>query len=161
MLYFAIFCLFRRSFLQKNWLFQLKAVPLLSLKPAKPLTMLKCAGRFVLLWHIIQRLPLGVLTRIYDNIRSNQIRKKTAQEFSLGVPVFNSWMTIITFARNNWSHHARVWNRTIQLYKTGEDGKQHILARFDWKKRPNNRKIEFELKIIAFLLYIFYVWTVL
>ncbi|WP_240513551.1 Abi family protein [Prevotella sp. P3-122] len=63
--------------------------------------MLKCAGRFVLLWHIIQRLPLGVLTRIYDNIRSNQIRKKTAQEFSLGVPVFNSWMTIITFARNN------------------------------------------------------------
>ena len=46
-------------------------------------------------------------------------------------------------------------------YKTGEDGKQHILARFDWKKRPNNRKIEFELKIIAFLLYIFYVWTVL
>ena len=25
------------------------------------------------------------------------------------------------------------------------------------KKRPNNRKIEFELKIIAFPLYIFYV----
>ena len=49
-------------------------------------------------------LPLGVLTRIYDNIRSNQIRKKIAQEFSLGVPVFNSWMTIITVARNNCGH---------------------------------------------------------
>ena len=44
-----------------------------------------------------------------------------------------------------------------QLYKTGEDEKQHILAQFEWKNSPNNRKIEFELKIIAFLLYIFYV----
>ena len=52
-------------------------------------------------WMLAEILPLGVLTRIYDNIRSNQIRKKTAQEFSLGVPVFNPWMTIITFARNN------------------------------------------------------------
>ena len=41
--------------------------------------------------------------------------------------------------------------------KTGEDGKQHILTRFDRRKRPNNRKIESELKTIAFLLYIFYV----
>ena len=26
-------------------------------------------------------------------------------------------------------------------YKTGEYGKQHILARFDWKKRPKNKGI--------------------
>ena len=66
-------------------------------------------------WMLAEILPLGVLTKIYDNIRSNQIRKKIAQEFSLGVPVFNSWMTIITVARNNCGHHARVWNRTFAL----------------------------------------------
>ena len=66
-------------------------------------------------WMLAEILPLGILTRIYDNIKSNQIRKKIAQEFSLGVPVFNSWMTIITVARNNCGHHARVWNRTFAL----------------------------------------------
>ena len=66
-------------------------------------------------WMLAEILPLGVLTRIYDNIKSNQIRKKIAQEFSLGIPVFNSWMTIITVARNNCGHHARVWNRTFAL----------------------------------------------
>ena len=66
-------------------------------------------------WMLAEILPLGVLTKIYDNIKSNQIRKKIAQEFSLGVPVFNSWMTIITVARNNCCHHARVWNRTFAL----------------------------------------------
>ena len=66
-------------------------------------------------WMLAEILPLGVLTRIYNNIKSNQIRKKIAQEFSLGVPVFNSWMTIIAVARNNCGHHARVWNRTFAL----------------------------------------------
>lgn len=66
-------------------------------------------------WMLAEILPLGVLTRIYGNIKSNQIRKKIAQEFSLGVPVFNSWMTIVTVARNNCCHHARVWNRIFAL----------------------------------------------
>lgn len=66
-------------------------------------------------WMLAEILPLGVLTRIYDNIKCNQIRKKIAQEFSMPVPVFNSWMTIITVARNNCCHHARIWNRTYAL----------------------------------------------
>lgn len=66
-------------------------------------------------WMLAEILPLGVLTKIFENIRSNQIRKMIAQEFSLTVPVFMSWMTIITVARNNCCHHARVWNRTFAL----------------------------------------------
>lgn len=66
-------------------------------------------------WMLAEILPLGVLTKIYDNIKSNQIRKNIAQEFSLGIPVFKSWMTIITVARNNCGHHARIWNRTFAL----------------------------------------------
>ena len=33
-------------------------------------------------WMLAEILPLGVLTRIYDNIKSNQIRKKMEQKFS-------------------------------------------------------------------------------
>ena len=66
-------------------------------------------------WMLAEILPLGVMTKIYDNIKSNQIRKKIAQEFSLNIPVFKSWMTIITVTRNNCCHHSRVWNRTFAL----------------------------------------------
>ena len=66
-------------------------------------------------WMLAEILPLGVLTRIYENIKVNQYRKKIAQEFDLNIPVFTSWMTIITVTRNNCCHHARVWNRVFTL----------------------------------------------
>ena len=66
-------------------------------------------------WMLAEILPLGVLTKIYENIKSNRIRKLIAQEFALNVPVFMSWMTIVTVARNNCCHHARVWNRMFAL----------------------------------------------
>ena len=99
-------------------------------------------------WMLAEILPLGVLTKIYDNIRSNQIRKKIAQEFSLGVPVFNSWMTIITVARNNCCHHARVWNRTFALRVLS----QRRMVR-PWITIPvNQKKAYFSLCIIKYFL---------
>ena len=99
-------------------------------------------------WMLAEILPLGVLTRIYNNIKSNQIRKKIAQEFSLGIPVFNSWMTIITVARNNCGHHARVWNRTFALQVLT----QRRMTR-PWISIPvNQRKVYFSLCIIKYFL---------
>jgi abortive infection bacteriophage resistance protein len=93
-------------------------------------------------------LPLGVLTRIYGNIKNNQTRKKIAQEFSLGVPVFNSWMTIITVARNNCGHHARVWNRTFALSVLAQRRMAH-----PWLTIPvNQKKAYFSLCIIKYFL---------
>lgn len=66
-------------------------------------------------WMLAEILPLGVLTRIYENIKVNQYRKKIAKEFDLNIPVFTSWMTIITVTRNNCCHHARIWNRVFTL----------------------------------------------
>lgn len=99
-------------------------------------------------WMLAEILPLGVLTRIYKNIRDNQIRKKIAQEFYLGVPVFNSWMTIITLARNNCCHHARVWNRTFALQVQN----QRRMTQ-PWIIIPvNQRKVYFSLCIIKYFL---------
>lgn len=66
-------------------------------------------------WMLAEIIPLGVLTRVYENIASNQIRKKIAKHFFLPVPVFMSWMTIITLTRNSCCHHARLWNRFLSL----------------------------------------------
>ena len=99
-------------------------------------------------WMLAEILPLGILTRIYDNIKSNQIRKKIAQEFSLGVPVFNSWMTIITVARNNCGHHARVWNRTFALQVLT----QRRMTQPWISISVNQRKAYFSLCIIKYFL---------
>ena len=66
-------------------------------------------------WMIAEIIPLGTLTRIYDNIASNRIRKKIAKHFCLTIPVFMSWMTVVTLTRNSCCHHARLWNRSLSL----------------------------------------------
>lgn len=62
-------------------------------------------------WILVEILPLGVVTRIYENLADNALRKKIAARFSLSVPVFISWITVITLTRNTCCHHARVWNK--------------------------------------------------
>lgn len=62
-------------------------------------------------WMLVEILPLGIVTRIYDNLADNALRKKIAARFLLPVPVFSSWITIITLVRNTCYHHSRVWNK--------------------------------------------------
>ena len=62
-------------------------------------------------WMLVEILPLGTVTRIYENIANNALRKKIAARFGLPVPVFSSWMTVVTLTRNSCCHHARVWNK--------------------------------------------------
>ena len=99
-------------------------------------------------WMLSEILPLGVMTKIYENIRSNQIRKMIAQEFSLTIPVFMSWMTIITVARNNCCHHARVWNRTFALRALT----MRRMTRPWISTAVNQQKVYFSLCVIKYFL---------
>lgn len=62
-------------------------------------------------WMLVEILPMGVLNHIYSNMADNALRKKIAAHFSLAVPVFSSWLTIVILTRNACCHHARVWNK--------------------------------------------------
>ena len=62
-------------------------------------------------WMLVEILPFGVMTRIFENIADNALRKKIAAHFSLPLPVFSSWITIVTLTRNSCCHHSRVWNK--------------------------------------------------
>ena len=93
-------------------------------------------------------IPLGVLTRIYQNIKEFSIRKKIASEFGLNIPVFESWMTIITMTRNNCCHHARIWNKTFGLRALTVRRMSH-----PWINTPvNHQKIYFTLCIIKYFI---------
>ncbi|MCD7710400.1 MAG: Abi family protein [Porphyromonadaceae bacterium] len=67
-------------------------------------------------WILVEILPLGLLTRIYTNIKEKRVKKRIAQSFDLQIAPFESWVTIITLTRNACCHHARIWNKknTIQ-----------------------------------------------
>lgn len=62
-------------------------------------------------WILVEILPLGVVTRMFENLSDNTLKKKVAARFGLPVPVFASWITTITLTRNSCCHHARVWNK--------------------------------------------------
>ena len=62
-------------------------------------------------WILVEILPLGVVTRMFENLADNTLRKKIAARFGLTVPVFTSWITVVTLTRNACCHHARVWNK--------------------------------------------------
>ena len=62
-------------------------------------------------WMLVEILPLGIVTRIFENIKSNSLKKKIAARYELPAPVLTSWLTVITLTRNSCCHHSRVWNR--------------------------------------------------
>lgn len=62
-------------------------------------------------WILVEILPLGVVTRMFENLANNTLKKKIAARFGLTVPVFSSWITVVTLTRNACCHHARVWNK--------------------------------------------------
>jgi abortive infection bacteriophage resistance protein len=62
-------------------------------------------------WILSEILPLGVLTNLFMNLKSPQVKKRVALRFGLQLPVFISWVTVITLTRNACCHHARVWNK--------------------------------------------------
>jgi abortive infection bacteriophage resistance protein len=62
-------------------------------------------------WILSEILPLGVLTNLFLNLNNPQAKKRVALRFGLQLPVFISWVTVITLTRNACCHHARVWNK--------------------------------------------------
>lgn len=97
-------------------------------------------------WQLSEILPLGVLTRVFKNIKSYQTKKQIAQRFYLNIPVFESWMTIITLTRNSCCHHARVWNReyTLRSRKMGKMSRPWI------DDTVNQQRIFYNLSIIKY-----------
>ena len=62
-------------------------------------------------WMLVEILPLGIVTRIFEIFKQNPLKKKIAAHYELPVPVLTSWLTVITLTRNSCCHHSRVWNR--------------------------------------------------
>lgn len=79
---------------------------------------------------------------------NNALRKKIAAHFSLTVPVFSSWLTIIVLTRNACCHHARMWNKENAIPPV--EPRRMTLP---WiTSVPTTRRIYFNLCIIRYFI---------
>lgn len=66
------------------------------------------------IWMTSEVLSLGLLSKIYRNLKMSGGKKRIARHFGLSNPyVLESWMQSITYVRNTCAHHSRLWNRIL------------------------------------------------
>ena len=101
-------------------------------------------------WMIAEIIPLGVLCNLFNNLANKTLLKKVAHQFGLPLPVFSSWILLLSNLRNICGHHARLWNREIPIIS-------HSLKKpvYPWINPDvtSMKRVYFRLCIIKYLLF--------
>jgi abortive infection bacteriophage resistance protein len=101
-------------------------------------------------WMITEIIPLGVLYNIFNNLKSKKLKKKIASYFGLALPVFTSWMLILSNLRNLCGHHVRIWNKEISFVAT--DPQKHTHPWIN-SSATDMKRIYYRICIIKYLLF--------
>ena len=65
-------------------------------------------------WMTMEIVSLGLLSKIFENLKISPEKKIIARKFNLGHPfVLESWMHSLSVIRNICAHHGRLWNREL------------------------------------------------
>jgi abortive infection bacteriophage resistance protein len=63
-------------------------------------------------WMTLEVTGLGLLSKIFENLKISNEKKTIARNFNLGHPfILENWMHSLTVIRNICAHHGRLWNR--------------------------------------------------
>ena len=102
-------------------------------------------------WMSVEILYFGQLSIICENLANGRDLRKIANFFSLPPHEFVSWLHTINYIRNICAHHARLWNRSLNI--------EPALLRFSrnliWLKDPtvyDRKKLYYSLCIINYFL---------
>jgi abortive infection bacteriophage resistance protein len=100
-------------------------------------------------WMINEVVSFGILCTIFNNLKYRSAQKKVASYFGLSVPVFSSWIVLLTNLRNICGHHSRTWNREIPLIPAPL--KNPVFPWID-ETTTDPKRIYFRICIIKYLL---------
>ena len=65
-------------------------------------------------WMSLEVATLGLLSKLFSNLKKGTEKKKITTEFGLYKPeILESWMHTFAHLRNVCAHHGRVWNRRL------------------------------------------------
>ena len=91
----------------------------------------------------------GALSRLYENLKVGIAKREIAHAFGITDKVFISWLHGFVYIRNVCAHHARLWNKPLQI--------QPLFPRrtqYPWltDKSACNNRIYYVLSMIVYLL---------
>ncbi|MFW6351041.1 MAG: Abi family protein [Bacteroidota bacterium] len=67
-------------------------------------------------WMSLEVITMGLLSKLYGNLKNGAEKKKVAKEFGLPNPlILESWMHAFAGLRNICAHHGRLWNRRFTI----------------------------------------------
>jgi abortive infection bacteriophage resistance protein len=65
-------------------------------------------------WMSLEVATLGLLSKLFSNLKKGDEKKKITKEFGLLKPeILESWMHTFAHLRNVCAHHGRIWNRRL------------------------------------------------
>jgi abortive infection bacteriophage resistance protein len=91
----------------------------------------------------------GTISRLYENLKSDVVKREISQAFGLADMVFISWLHGFVYIRNVCAHHARLWNKPLQI--------QPLFPRrtqYTWltDKSVSNNRIYYVLSMMVYFL---------
>jgi len=101
-------------------------------------------------WMISEIIPFGTLCNIFNNLKRKSLKKKISNSFGLTLPVFSSWILILSNLRNLCGHHIRVWNKQVSIIAINPN--RH---KYPWIINTNTdmKRIYYRICIIKYLLF--------
>jgi Abortive infection bacteriophage resistance protein len=66
-------------------------------------------------WMMLEISSFGTLSSLYSYLKPTRDKREIAKYFGLADKVFSSWLHSIVYLRNICAHHARLWNREMQI----------------------------------------------
>lgn len=67
-------------------------------------------------WMSLEVISMGLLSKLFGNLKNGDEKKKVAKEFGLPNPIIlESWMHAFAGLRNICAHHSRLWNRRFTI----------------------------------------------
>ncbi|GHV69345.1 CAAX amino protease [Bacteroidia bacterium] len=63
----------------------------------------------------LEIVSFGTLSKLYENLKSDVVKREISQTFGLPDRVFISWLHGLVYTRNVCAHHARLWNRPLGI----------------------------------------------
>ncbi|HOG73259.1 MAG TPA: Abi family protein, partial [Tenuifilaceae bacterium] len=66
-------------------------------------------------WMMLEVSSFGTLSSLYNYLHPSWDKREIAKHFGLADKVFSSWLHSIVYLRNICAHHARLWNREMQI----------------------------------------------
>ena len=78
------------------------------------------------IWMVSELCSFGTLSRMFSHLKNTE-QGMVARDYSLQFVTMQSWLHTMTYVRNICAHHARLWDKTLNIAPQVPSGK-------NWKK---------------------------